>query len=169
MAINVNINVSPLGAAVLSQANPAVVSWIRVETTGAITLRTAAEALSDLGGISADSTTTLTNKRIVKRVTTVADATSIATNVDNSDAIVQENTQAVGVLTVSNPAGTPTDKQALQYEIKSTNIQTFSWGSNFHTTNLPTDTSGGGLIDEYTFQWSTLAGKWLFTGSALGF
>lgn len=53
MAINVNINVSPLGAAVLSQTNPAAQSWIRVETNGAITLRTAAETLSDLGAQAA--------------------------------------------------------------------------------------------------------------------
>ncbi len=53
MAINVNINVSNLGAAVLSQTNPAAQSWIRVETNGAITLRTAAETLSDLGAQAA--------------------------------------------------------------------------------------------------------------------
>lgn len=53
MAINVNINVSNLGAAVLSQNNPAAQSWIRVETNGAITLRTAAETLSDLGAQAA--------------------------------------------------------------------------------------------------------------------
>ena len=117
------------------------------------------------------STTTLTNKRITKRVVTVSDATSITPNTDNADMIYQVNTQALGTLTINADAGTPTEGQSLLIIIKSTNVQTFSWNAQFvgGTTALPTATSGATKRDKYAFMYSTVSSKWEYSGSALGY
>lgn len=101
-----------------------------------------------------------------KRVVTATDATSITPNADTSDWTEQVNTQATGTLTINAPTGTPSNKQAWGLEIKSTNVQTFSWNAVFvgGTTALPTATTGGGKIDLYTFVYSTTNSKWIFSG-----
>lgn len=102
-----------------------------------------------------------------KRVVVAADATSITPNSNNADWIEQANTQAVGTLTINADTGSPTNKQALGFEIKSTNVQTFSWNALYvgGTNPLPTATTGGGKIDFYTFLYSTTNSKWIFTGT----
>jgi hypothetical protein len=137
-----------------------------ISNTGTVTLFTASDTV-----VGRATTDTLTNKRITKRVTTAADATSITPNSDNADITYQANTQATGTLTINADSGTPTNYQAWELEIKSTNVQTFSWNAVFvgGTTALPTATTGGTKRDKYTFQYSTVSNKWEFTGQALGF
>ncbi len=117
------------------------------------------------------STSTLTNKRITKRVVTAADATSVTPNTDSADWTYQLNTQATGTLTINADAGTPTNCQAWGFKIKSTNVQTFSWDSEYvgGTVALPTVSSGGSNIDYFTFIYDTVDSKWHFTGQSLNF
>lgn len=105
--------------------------------------------------------------RKAARTVTVSDSTTIAFNADTTDWVIQTNTQATGTLTISNPTGTPVDKQAIAYEIKVTNTQTLAFGGNFSTVNLPT-TIAAGTTSELTFQYSTLLGKYFYTGGVTG-
>lgn len=117
------------------------------------------------------ATQTLTNKRITKRITTAADATSITPNTDSADVTYQANTQAAGTLTINADGGTPTNGQGWLLKIKSTNVQTFSWNAVYvgGTVALPTATTGTSKIDNYSFIYDTVNSKWEYTGSALGF
>lgn len=114
---------------------------------------------------------TLTNKRITARVVTVTDATSITPNTDSADVTYQLNTQAAGTLTVNADGGTPTNAQRWTLKIKSTNVQTFSWNGVYvgGTIALPVATTGSGKIDYFDFRYDTVASKWDFVSSALGF
>lgn len=123
------------------------------------------------GGVTIDGTQTLTNKRITKRVTTAADATSITPNTDNADVTYQANTQAAGTLTINADGGTPTNGQSWLLKIKSTNVQTFSWNAVYvgGTVPLPTTTTGSSTIDNFAFLYDTVNSKWQFTGAATGY
>lgn len=140
-------------------------------TIGTGTLKITNPTNTSTSVVTIDGTQTLTNKRITKRVTTAADATSITPNTDSADITSQTNTQATGTLTINADSGTPTDGQSWMLRIKSTNVQTFSWNSLYigGTVALPATTTGSSKIDMYTFTYSTVNSKWMFTGSALGF
>lgn len=140
----------------------------QVSSGAAITVgQLASTDLSDVSSlVTLTGTQTLTNKRVTKRITTASDATSITPNSDNCDWINQSNTQSAGTLTINNDTGTPTGKQALGFEINCTNAQTLSWGNGFvgGATALPTATTGSSKSDFFTFVYSTIKGKWVFTG-----
>lgn len=118
------------------------------------------------------ATQTLTNKRITKREVSVSDATTITPNADTSDTVTQANTQAGGTLTMANPTGTPTASQPLNIRLKSTNAQTFSWGSQYRGSTdqaLPTTSSGSGKYDYMGFVWNTVDSKWDLLAKNFGF
>lgn len=119
----------------------------------------------------ASAVMTMTNKRMTKRVTTAADATSITPNTDNADITYQANTQAAGTLTINADSGTPTNGQPWLLKIKSTNAQTFSWNADYvgGTNALPTATSGGSNIDYFAFIYDTVDSVWHYTGGATNF
>lgn len=114
---------------------------------------------------------TFTNKRITKRVVTASDATSVTPNTDNADITYQLNTQGAGTLTMNADAGTPTDGQSWLFRIKSSSVQTFSWNAVYigGTNALPTASTGSSKIDMYSFIYSTVNSKWMYTGSATNF
>lgn len=121
---------------------------------------------------SISSTSTLTNKRITKREVSVADATSITPDSDASDTVTQANTQATGTLTINNPTGTPTASQVINIRLKSTNVQTFSWGSQYRGSSdqaLPTTSTGSGKYDYMGFQWNSVDSKWDMAAKNFGF
>lgn len=128
-------------------------------------------AVEGVNVVTISSTDTLTNKRITKRVTTAADATSVTPNSDSADITYQLNTQSTGTLTINSDGGTPTNGQSWAFKIKSTNVQTFSWNAVFvgGTTALPTVSTGSSKIDYFTFIYDTVNSKWHFTGNAVGF
>lgn len=144
---------------------------IELGATDTTLTRSAAGVLAVEGVVipSISSTNTLTNKRITKRVVTAADATSITPDTDSADWTYQSNTQATGTLTINNDAGTQTNCQAWGLKIKSTNVQTFSWGTDYvgGTNPLPTSTTGSSQIDYFTFIFDTVDNVWHFTGSAV--
>lgn len=125
------------------------------------------------GGVVLDSATqTLTNKRVTPRVAPMADATSFTPTADIADIMIQANTQGVGTLTANAPTGTPTDGQLLEIEIKSTNVQTFSWNGIYAggtTTALPTASTGSSKVDKFYFQYSSFTSKWEIYNAQYGY
>jgi hypothetical protein len=67
--------------------------------------------------VGTTATQTLTNKRITKRVTTVASNATWAPSGDNDD-MYTVTAQAVNVTTISSPGGTPTEGQELLLRVK---------------------------------------------------
>jgi hypothetical protein len=106
----------------------------------------------------------------VKRVTTVSDTTSITPNSDTSDITYQLNTQSAGTLTINADAGTPANGRAWLLKIKSTNVQTFSWNSQYvgGIYALPVSTHAG-KIDYFSFIYDSVNSKWDFVGQGGGF
>ena len=128
--------------------------------------------LSDTASIALlAATQTLTNKAITPRITTEADATSVSPNADTTDVSVQVNTQATGTLTVNNPSGTPVQGQRWVFRIKSTNVQTYSWGAAFRggvTLALPT-VSTAAKTDYLQFLYNSTDSKWDVVAAMLGY
>jgi len=107
-----------------------------------------------------------------RREVSVADATSITPNVDTTDVMTQANTQALGTLTINNPSGTPTASQIFYIRLKSTNIQTFSWGTQYRSSldgPLPTASTGSSKIDYMGFMWHSVDSKWELLAKNFGF
>jgi len=106
---------------------------------------------------------TLTGKRITKRVGSVASATSITPNIDLYDEVIQTNTGGSGTLTLNAPTGTPTDGQVLIVRIKSTNAQTYAFNAIYRASaNMPFPEThiGGSKFDYLGFIYNSLATKW---------
>jgi hypothetical protein len=106
------------------------------------------------------------------RVSTVASANSISVDVGSFDVVEQLNTEVAGTLTINNPTGTPSNFRRLLYRIKSTNVQTLSWGANFDGSDdfvLTTATSGSDKWDYFGFVYNESAAKWQFVAKVLGF
>jgi len=106
------------------------------------------------------------------RMIPITDATSITINCDTTDIATQINTQATGTLTINNTTGSPVNGQKLILKIKSTNVQTFSWGTIFDgSTDLPLPgTSSGALKWDYLgFIYDSDAVKWQLVAKNFGF
>lgn len=112
--------------------------------------------------VGTTDTQTLTNKRVTKRVSAMADGTSIDVDSDSYDMVSQVNTQGSGTLTINAPTGTPTNAQPLAYRIKSTNSQTYSFNATFKagTTALPTTHAGSSKFDYLLFLYNTTSSAW---------
>jgi len=105
------------------------------------------------------STDTLTNKRITKRVGTVASSATPTINTDNVD-FYSITALAVNI-TSFTMSGTPTNGQTLWIAITGTATRTIAWGASFEasTTALPTTTDGTNRLD-VGFIWNTATSKW---------
>jgi hypothetical protein len=84
--------------------------------------------------------------------------------------IKQVNTQAAGTLTINNPTGTPVDGQLLVFRIKSTNSQSYVFGSMYAGANLtlPSATSGSSKTDRLVFEYDSDAAKFILIGISVG-
>lgn len=148
MAINVNINVSNLGAAVLSQNNPAAQSWIRVETNGAITLRTAAETLSDLGAQAAGAYVTA-----VTASGNIASSGGTTPNITFTGVLPTANGgTAVNIATTALTLGTASSAAGSIVLQNATNANTITIQSGVtsssHTLTLPVANASGVLTND---------------------
>lgn len=110
---------------------------------------------------SISSTSTLTNKRITKRVTTETSSATPTINTDNTD-IHKITALAVNITSMTtNLTGTPTDGQMLMIQITGTGARTITWGASFEssTVTLPSTTVTTARLD-IGFIWNTVTSKW---------
>ena len=122
--------------------------------------------------VGTTDTQTLTNKNIVERVVTLADATSITPNADTTDVATQANTQAAGTLTVNAPTGTVVDGQKIIIRLTCTNAQTLSFNAVYVGSTdlaLPSATSGADKVDYLGFIYNSTAVKWQLLAKNFGF
>ena len=105
---------------------------------------------------------TLTDKRITRRVYTMADGVTIDVNSDLFDEVKQLNTQGAGTLTLNNPTGTPTDGQGVIYKIKASSAQTYAYGNQFKAgiLTLPAGHAGSSKYDYMGFLWNSDSSTW---------
>ena len=122
--------------------------------------------------VTTTGTQVLTNKEIVSRVVSYADATSVTFDADTTDIATMINTQAEGTFTFNAPTGTAVDGQKLMFRFRSTNIQTFSWNSIFAgsaDSSLPTSSSGSSLTDYLGFIYDSSSTKWHMIAKNFGY
>ncbi len=117
------------------------------------------------------ATTTLTNKRVTKRVVALTDGANIATNSDNGDLFT---VTLGGNRTMDNPTGTPTDGQQIMYRLKQDGAgnRTITWGAAFRfSTDVvsPTLTTTLNKIDYVGFQYNVADSTWDCLAVARGY
>ncbi len=125
--------------------------------SGTITLPTGTRTL-----VARDTTDTLTNKRITKRVTTETSSATPTINTNNSD--MHRITALATAITsfTTNLSGTPTDGQTLWISITDNGTaRAITWGASFEasTVALPTTTVISTRLD-VGFVWNTVTSKW---------
>lgn len=106
------------------------------------------------------------------RIVSMADGTSFTPTADTADINTHINTQVVGALTANNPSGSPVDGQKLILRIKSTNTQTYTWGSGYRfsaSNGTLTVTSGDGLTDYVGLMYNAAASKWDVLSISMGY
>ena len=102
---------------------------------------------------------TLTNKRITKRVLSLAtNAATYSVDTDNYD-VVHITAQTVGI--TFSTTGTPEDGDMFTLSVTGTAAVTLAWGTMFEasTVALPTTTTGTTRLD-IGFKWNTETSKW---------
>ena len=119
-----------------------------------------------VGTVTATSTTTFTNKRITKRVTTITSHATPTVNTDDCDAVtITAQAEAITSMT-TNLSGTPTNFQPLLYRIKDNGTaRAITWGASFEAkgVTLPTITviskvlTVGFIYDTVTSKWGCVA------------
>lgn len=122
-----------------------------------------------IGGTALNSlTTTLTNKRITKRVTSTASGGATPTmNTDNADVFIFTAQAAAITSMTTNLSGTPTDGQTLWIAITDNGTaRAITWGASFEasTVPLPTTTVISTRMDNL-FVWNATTSKWRIIAS----
>ena len=116
--------------------------------------------------VTPTSTTTFTNKRITKRITTITSHATPTINTDDCDAVtITAQAEAITSMT-TNLSGTPTNFQPLIIRIKDNGTaRAITWGASFEAKGvaLPTTTviskvlTVGFLYDTVTSKWGCVA------------
>lgn len=154
-------------------------SWTVIDFTGSDLTDIATRNHNDLQSQQGGSLTEryhLTSTQITKignqRVVVMTDATSCTPTGDTADMNTQVNTQAIGILTVNAPTGSPSNDQKLILRFTCTNVQTFSWNAIYRGSSdlsLPTSTTGGVKTDYYGFIYNSTAVMWDIVAKNAGF
>lgn len=130
--------------------------------------RSAAGVLAVEGVVipSISSTSTLTNKRITPRITTITSHATPTVNTDNCDCVtITAQAEAITSMT-TNLSGTPTNFQKLIFRIKDDGTaRAITWGASFEAkgVSLPTTTviskvlTVGFIYDTVTSKWGCVA------------
>lgn len=136
-----------------------------------------ANTLSASGGVlsiesvvipTISSTNTLTNKRITKRVQSVADAATITPNADSDDCV--DITAIAQAFTIANPSGTPTNFQQIIIRIKDNGTaRGITWGNGYVAGGvaLPTTTVLSKILTlGFIYNTANALNKWQLVASA---
>lgn len=107
------------------------------------------------------STSTLTNKRITKRVGTTTSSATPTINTDNVDYYSLTAQTADITSFTTNLSGTPTDNQTLWISVTGTAARALTFGTSFEasTVALPTTTVSTNRLD-MGFVWNSASNKW---------
>jgi hypothetical protein len=118
---------------------------------------------------SLDSTSTWTNKRNTRRITTETDAATVTFNADTTDlSILTELSQTT---TFANPTGTPTNGQLWELRAKVTTTRSVLFGNQFRGSTdlvLPTNIQGG-KTSRYLFEYNSADTKWDYLAKNEGY
>lgn len=143
--------------------NPAIVQATGGDTNVGLNLVPKGSGTVQADGVALvtiSSTATLTNKRITKRVGTVADAATITPTADDSD--VYTVTALAQAATIAAPSGTPTNGQTLVIRLLDNGTaRALTWDAIYAVigTTLPTTTT----LSKYTYvgcMYNTASTKW---------
>lgn len=132
---------------------------IPTATSITLTLPTATDRL--VGRLSTD---TLTNKRVTKRVNTVASSATPTINTDSTDLFTITAQAAAITSMTTNLSGTPTGGQSLLIRIKDNGSpQTISWGTSFASSGVATllATTVASKTHWIGLTWDDVASKWV--------
>ena len=116
------------------------------------------------GLVTASSTTTLTNKRLVPRFDDYLHTSTINSSADTYDA-AQMTAMNQGI-TVNNPPGTPTNFQTMEFRFKDDGTaRTIAWGNAFVATfgtSLPTTTVANKIMYlKFSYNTANSLNKWM--------
>ena len=135
-------------------------------TSGQVLTSNGASAPTFQDALTASSTTTLTNKRITKRITTITSHATPTINTDDCDCVTITAQAAALTSMTTNLSGTPTNFQPLIFRIKDNGTaRAITWGASFEAKGvaLPTTTviskvlTVGFLYDTVTSKWGCVA------------
>jgi hypothetical protein len=111
---------------------------------------------------------TLTNKRIVARIASSLNPSSITPNSDTTDLVVVSG--LAQALSIGNPTGNPTDGQQLRIRFLDTgSAQTLAFAGGYQggSLGLPAASIGSASLSlMLTFQFDNSLTKWRLTGKA---
>jgi hypothetical protein len=136
----------PISGLTASTSTALGVGSIELGHATATTLTGASGVLSVEGAAvpTVSSTSTLTNKAITPRVTTISSNATWSPSADTDD-IYEITAQAVDATTISNPSGTPVNGQKLMIRVTGTAARALTWsGSKWRASSdlaLPTTTT----------------------------
>lgn len=97
--------------------------------------------------VARDSTDTLTNKRIQRRIVSTSSASSLTPDISTAD--FYEYTALAAGLTISNPTGTPVNGELLNFRFQDNGVQrSIAWGAYFRSMSatLPSATVANKVI-----------------------
>ncbi len=160
---SIGMTLTPKGSGIITLGGPTIVSGTLTMGTNSITMTgsiaTTGSRVTKLwatdvestnaptvGGVAlptATSTTTLTNKRITKRITTIVSSATPPVNTNNCHCVTITALATNITSMTTNLSGTPTNFQPLVYRIKDNGTgRTISWGASFSPMGvaLPTTT-----------------------------
>lgn len=160
------------GTAILTSLTAPQFTTIELGNASDTTLSRSSGGVLAVEGVvipSISSTNTLTNKRITKRVGTVASNATPTINTDNVD-LFTVTALAVAITSfTTNLSGTPTDGQILCISITDNGTaRAITWGATFEasgTVALPTTTVISTRLD-VLFIWNTVTTKWRCVAAA---
>lgn len=140
-------NVANTFTSFFTNTNTASRTYTFPDVTGTVVLR--------------NTTDTLLNKRITKRVGTTTSSATPTINTDNYDQYYLTAQTADITSFTTNLSGTPVNGDLLFISITGTASRAITWGASFEngSATLPTTTSGTTTLD-VLFRWNSATSKW---------
>ena len=166
-ALLVNTTETALGSGALNLIDLQIggTSRFKVSSPGILTI-TAAQGSASNRPVVTDHVQTVSNKRITRRVVTVAQSATPSINTDITD--VASITSLAQAITSVGVSGTPVDGDLLMVRITDDgSARAISWGGSFEasTVALPTTTVASTML-VVGFMWNTATTKWRCIASA---